>query len=154
MATITSSRTEMFVPSSTSTRTRPWKARNAARVTTNDGMPTLATSEPSTVPMITPVRMAAATQTYQGRPALARVTASTAAQTPLAKPADRSISPSSSTNTRPMAMSVTAAPCVNRLAKLIAVTKEGRAAAKTAQSTTRPSTAGSAPMSPPRTRWM
>ena len=56
---------------------------------------------------------------------LVSITASTAAHTPLAKPADRSISPSSSTNTRPMAITVTAAPWVNRLAKLPAVRNDG-----------------------------
>ncbi len=78
--------------------------------------------------------------------------ASTAAHTPLANPAERSISPSSRTKTNPIAISVTAAPWVNRLAKFPAVRKLGRRMEKNAQSTTNPSTAGREPMSPPRTR--
>ena len=124
MARSTSSRTETLVPSSISSSTTPWKARNAARVTTKDGMPTLATRKPSDEPdhhagddrrehRDVPRE---AVQGEQHRPAPRRTR-------PLAKPADRSISPSSRTKTRPIAIRVTAAPWVNRLAKLPAVRK-------------------------------
>ena len=77
----------------------------------------------------------------------------TAAAVPAVTPADRSISPSSSTKTRPIAMTMTGAPCWIRLAKLNASVKvDGRRAENTTTSTNRPSTAGSAPTSPPRTR--
>ncbi len=84
MSRIVLSLIEMFVPSLMISRTTPWKARNAARVTTKDGMPTLATSMPSMRPMTTPVTMAATIATYHGTSWLVSSTARTAAQTPLA----------------------------------------------------------------------
>ncbi len=76
--------TEMLVPSFSSISTTPWKPRNAASVTTKDGMPTLATSVPSSSPMAAPVSTAATTAAYQGQPWSVSRIASTAAQTPLA----------------------------------------------------------------------
>ena len=52
---IVGSSTEMIVPPLMSSSTAPWKARNAASVTTNDGMPIFATSRPMTHPITTPV---------------------------------------------------------------------------------------------------
>ena len=130
----------------------PWKARNAASVTTNDGMPTFDTRKPSTKPMTTPVSSAAGIAVYQLQPWLVSRIAMTAPHTPLAKPADRSISPSSRTKIRPIAIKVTCAPWVNRLAKLTALKNVSRATPKIRQSTIRPRMAGRLPMSPPRTR--
>lgn len=130
----------------------PWKDRNAASVTTNDGMPTFATMKPIASPMTRPVTSAASVAAYHGQPWNVSSTASTDAHTPLAYPAERSISPSSSTKTRPIAMMVTAAPWVNRFAKLPALKNAGRMMPKNTQSAISPSTAGSEPMSPPRTR--
>ena len=76
----------------------------------------------------------------------------TAAAVPPVNPADRSISPSSNTNTRPIASTVIAADWLIRLAKLKAfVNVPGRSAENTDTRTSRPRTAGSAPTSPPRT---
>ena len=69
-----------------------------------------------------------------------------------ATPADRSISPSSSTITRPMASTLIGAACVIRLAMLSLVVKVSLAMLKMTTRTTRPSIAGSEPMSPLRTR--
>ena len=141
-------------PSPMISSTVPWKARNAARVTTNDGIPTRATSVPMVVPMSRPTSRAAATPSGHDQPQSVSTVASTAAQTPLVNPADRSISPSSRTNTSPMAITVMGAPWVSRLAKLPAEKNTGRRIEKTITSTTSPNTAGREPMSPPRTRSM
>src|SRR6478736_3649280 len=45
-AVITGSTTAMLPPEPMRMRTTPWKARNAASVATNDGMPTFATMNP------------------------------------------------------------------------------------------------------------
>ena len=71
--------------------------------------------------MTRPVSSAAGIAVYQCQPWLVSRMAMTAPHTPLAKPADRSISPSSRTKTRPIAMKMTAAPWENRLAKLSAL---------------------------------
>ena len=152
IALTTGSVTEMFAPFLSISRATPWNARNAARVTTNDGMRTFATSVPSANPMTTPVTIDTSTARYHGQWLLVSSSARTAAHTPLVNPADRSISPSSRTNTRPMAMMITWAPWVNRLAKLIAEKNTGRSTVNTMHSTTSPATAGSEPRSPPRNR--
>ena len=139
-------------PSPMISSTVPWKARKAARVTTNDGIPTRATSEPMAVPMSRPTARATSTARGHDQPQSVSRVASTAAQTPLVNPADRSISPSSRTNTSPMAITVMGAPWVSRLAKLPAEKNTGRSSEKTITSTIRPNTAGREPMSPPRTR--
>ncbi len=84
MARMVGSLTETFVPSFSRIRTTPWKPRNAASVTTKEGMPTLATSVPMSRPMTAPVSMAAVTAAYQGQPWSVSRMARTAAQTPLA----------------------------------------------------------------------
>jgi hypothetical protein len=152
MARMTSSRMGTLPPWPMISRTMPWKARKAARVTTNDGIPSLATSVPMAVPMARPVSRETATASGHDQPQSVSRVASTAAQTPLANPADRSISPSSRTNTRPMAITTMGAPWVSRLAKLPSLRNTGRRIEKTITSTTRPRTAGREPMSPPRTR--
>ncbi len=152
IALIFSSLTEMLVPPLMSSSTTPWKARKPASVTTKDGIPIFATSSPIRVPITAPVTSAATMDRYHGQLCSVSRTARTAAHTPLAYPADRSISPSSRTNTSPIAMAITAAPWASRLAKLTADRNAGRAIANPVHSTIRPSTAGSAPMSPPRIR--
>jgi hypothetical protein len=85
-------------------------------------------------------------------PPLTRCSASTAAVTPDAVPADRSISPSSRTKTRPIAMIVTPAPWASRFAMLPRVRKLSEATENSTSSTIRPNSAGNEPSSPPRTR--
>ena len=75
------------------------------------------------------------------------------AQTPAAMPAARSISPSSSTNTSPIAMKMVGEDCLSRSEKLASEPKVGCRIQNTMTSTIRPATAGSEPMSPLRTRW-
>ena len=120
MATMTSRWSTAIVPPSLAMmRTTPCHARKKARVTTNDGMPTFATSQPvsgADGDADHDRRRAAA---IHGRVRRCRAAMpSTTAQTPAVAPADRSISPSSSTKTRPMPMSVIGAAWVSRLAKL------------------------------------
>ncbi len=101
--------------------------------------------------MTAPVSTAAATAAYHGQPWSVSRMARTAAQTPLAYPADRSISPRSRTKTSPMAMAMLPALCVSRLAKFRSDRKTGRRRAKKTHRTTRPATAGREPSSPART---
>ena len=87
-------------------------------MTTNDGIPSRETSSPMQSPMNVPVRMQAAIARGHGQPWFVATMPRTAAAVPAVKPADRSISPSSSTKTRPMAMTMTPADWLKRLAKL------------------------------------
>ncbi len=75
--------TEMLVPPLMSNSITPWNARNAASVTTNDGMPIFATRKPMAVPITTPVARAARIARYHGTWCSVSSTARTAAHTPL-----------------------------------------------------------------------
>ena len=101
--TITGSRTGTVPPWPMIRRVTPCQPRNSARVTTNDGIRTTLTRTPVKRPISVPTTMAARTAQYQATSWRAISTAITAAQTPLTTPADRSISPSSRTKTRPIA---------------------------------------------------
>ncbi len=81
-ARIAGSRTGMVPPEPMTSSMTPCSARNAASVTTKDGMPRKATMLPSTKPTKAPVRTAASTATGQGAPPLLSSTASTAAEAP------------------------------------------------------------------------
>ena len=74
------------------------------------------------------------------------------AHMPPVVPADRSISPSSSTKTRPIAMSAMYAPWPGRLPMLLRLRKRLLTWLKMTPRTTRPSTDGRAPGSPERSR--
>ena len=107
------------------------------------------------VPTTAPVSRQTMTASGQDQPCRVAATPMIAAATPAVQPADRSISPSSRTKTRPIAMTITAAAWLIRLAMLNALVNVcGRRIEKTMNSTTRPRTAGSEPTSPPRTRAM
>ena len=102
--------------------------------------------------MNVPVRMQAAIARGHGQPWFVATMPRTAAAVPAVKPADRSISPSSSTNTRPIAMTMTPADWLKRFAKLNwLVNVSPRSEVKTMTRTISPSTAGSEPTSPLRT---
>ena len=102
--------------------------------------------------MSVPVRRPAPSASGQARPHFVKVTASTAAEVPAAKPAERSISPRRRTNTSPMASTMIAVPWLRRLAKLRAVKNVPLSSTlKSATRTMRPRTAGSDPTSPPLT---
>jgi hypothetical protein len=131
--------------------TTPWNARNAASVTTKDGMPSFTTSAPSANPMRTPVARDAPIASGHARPQSVRITAMIEAHTPEANPAERSISPMTRTNTSPIAMHATAAPCPNRFARFPTDRNTGFASPKNTHSAMMPATAGSAPTSPDRT---
>ena len=76
----------------------------------------------------------------------------TAPDTPAAYPADKSISPRSRTKTNPIAITMTAAACVKRLAKFPGVKNTLDMEPKIAHSATRPKIEGSAPISPDLSR--
>ena len=116
-------------------------------------MPTLATKNPMNVPVRMPTANAAARARIQGTPCTLTSTMNSAIVMPLVTPADRSISPSSSTNTSAMASMTSVAAWVRRLAKFRSVRKNGLRKLNRMVSTTNPPTAGRAPISPLRTRW-
>ena len=104
--------------------TTPFQPSRPARVTTNEGTPILATKKPCISPIAAPVPSAATIASQVGT--FLPGSSSTAATTPpmpLTYPIERSISPSSSTNTMPMPMIVIAAIWANRFTKLSAVRK-------------------------------
>ena len=131
----------------------PCRPRKVAKVTTNDGMPSLATSSPMHRPMNAPVAIPARTEGNQLTSCRVITMPVIAAPVPAVKPADRSISPSSRTKTSPMAITMTPADWLIRLAKLKELVKvPGFKAEKTITRTTSPRIAGNEPTSPPRTR--
>jgi len=94
-------------------------------VTMNDGIPTFANRMPCSVPMAAPAAIAAtmATNTDVWLPSGISSSAVMTPPMPLTKPIDRSISPSSSTNTTPMPMIAYGAICTTRFTKFPAVRK-------------------------------
>src|SRR3954454_12675405 len=151
--TITSLRTGTVPPSPISRSVMPCRPRKKASVTMKDGIPIRDTGRPMSVPMTSPVTTAATIASGQLQSLLLIRIAITQAAAPPATPADRSISPSSSTGTSAMASTQIGAAWVIRLAKLPTDGNvSGRSAEKMTASTTSPSTAGRAPMSPPRRR--
>ncbi len=102
--------------------------------------------------MTVPVRIAAITARASGQLREVRVTPMMAAASPLTEPIDRSISPSSRTSTMPMAMVPTAALCSARLTRLRADRNSLLRLWKTPQMMIRPTTTGSDPRSPLRSR--
>ena len=139
-------------PSPASSSKIPWKAKNAAKVTTNEGIPSRATNVPSKKPRRTPTAILATRATYQGWPSLVIKITRTAPVTPAVYPAERSISPNNKTKTSPIAITITAAAWVIRLAKFPGVKNTLDIDPKTKHSTTRPRIAGNEPMSPAFTR--
>ncbi len=105
-------------PSPMTSSMTPCRPRKNASVTTKLGIRSRATSRPIRRPMTTPVARAARTPSSHGQPCWVIVTASTAAQVPAAKPTERSISPSSRTNTRPMAMTMTRGALVDQVGEV------------------------------------
>ena len=135
-------------PSFTSNCKMPWKIKKLASVTTNEGMPSLATNVPVHRPRAIATAADNATHSSSGQSSCNR-SASTAAATPAVYPAARSISPSRSTNVTAIAITITAAACSRKLARLSADRKlSGRAMPNTATSTTIARIAGSDPRSP------
>ena len=102
--------------------------------------------------MTTPTAMPASAAVHHDQPLSTIESAVIVAEAPPATPADRSISPSSSTKTSPIASTQMEAAWTTRFAMLYVVRNRSWALLKTMKSTTRPSRAGSEPMSPPRSR--
>ncbi len=127
---------------------RPFQARFPARVTTKAGTPTLAKNRPWIRPTIAPPATAATRATHWLTPWVTLSTAKIAAQSPLTEPTERSISPSSSTNTTPMAIMPVPTICWERLDRFWADRKVLLRLPKTAQMMIRARTTGSEPSSP------
>jgi hypothetical protein len=116
-------------------------------------MPSRATSSAIVQPIATPAARAARIASGHAHPCSVSVTPRIAAPVPAVKPADRSISPSSRTKTRPIASTMIAAPWLRRLAKFCSVRNEsGCRTPNTIARMTAPMTAGNAPRSPPLMR--
>ena len=148
-----SSRIGIVPPSPIISSIAPCNPRKNASVTTKLGIPSRATSTAIASPIRMPVISAARSDSGQAQPRSVSVVARIAAPMPAAKPADRSISPSSSTKTSPIASTVIAAPWLIRLAKLpFDRNVSPSRIPKITTSTTTPMIAGSDPMSPPLTR--
>ena len=105
--------------------TTPFQASRPAKVTTKLGTPIFANQKPCSKPMAAPAPSAAASATAVDvwLPSGTKSVAAITPPMPLTKPIDRSISPSSRTNTTPMPMTMTADACAMRLTKLPAVRK-------------------------------
>ena len=151
-ARIVGSSTRMVPPSPAKRSKIPWKAKNAARVTTKDGMPRRATNEPKRKPRSAPTAMLATNATYQGCPWLVIKITNTAPVTPAVYPADRSISPKRRTKIKPIAITITAAAWVIRFAKFPGVRKTLDILPNTRHRAIKPKTAGKEPISPAFTR--
>ncbi len=82
---------------------RPFQPRKPASVTTKAGTPILAKKNPCSAPMPIPVMIVRTSASQPFIPWLTTKTANRVDARPLTEPTDRSISPSSSTKTRPMA---------------------------------------------------
>ena len=141
-------------PLPTTTNCKPWNAKKAASVTTNEGIPTFATKSPIRKPISIPIEIAITAAIGQATPYSDIVIAKNAADNPAVTPADKSISPKSKTKVNPIASVVTVAVWVNKLAKLIGFKKIGFATAKIVARITKPSKAGKDPVSPHFTRAM
>ncbi len=103
----------------------PWNPRNRPRVTTNEGIPILATKNPMNRPITTPASSAMTRARIQLRlrPPGSESTTNKAIATPEVTPADRSISPRRITNTSAIASMTRVAAWVIRFAKLRSVRK-------------------------------
>ncbi len=84
MASRVGSRIGIVPPSPISWSSTPCRARNIASVTTNDGMPSRATSTPMNVPITAPVARQARIARYHGQPQLVDTMPITAAAVPAA----------------------------------------------------------------------
>ena len=136
-----------------SSSTTPFQASRPASVTTNDGTPTFVMISPCRVPIAIPASSTITSTSHVGitlPSGVSRIAVSTP-PTPETKPIERSISPSSSANVTPMAMTAYGAVCTIRLTKLPAVRKRSFWTWKTIAMMIRPTTIGSDPSSPPRT---
>ena len=135
-------------------RRTPWKAKNADKVTTKDGIPSLALSAPIPKPSAVPITRLTRNAAYQGNLWLFMRRTMDAPHTPDVKPAARSISPRRSTKTNPIAITMTGADWVIRFARFLLVKKYCDENLKIKPRAISPRIAGRAPISPDLTRAM
>ena len=119
-------------------------------MTTNDGTPTLVMIRPCSTPIPTPAASATTIATAVGSslPSGISSSATSTPPTPETNPIERSISPSSSANVTPIAITAYGAVWTIRLTKFDAVRKRSFWSWKTIAITTRPTMIGSEPRSP------
>ena len=104
-------------------------------------------------PTAQPATSATSTASQAGQPSLTNRIAMIAADSPLIEPTDRSIWPTSSTQTMPRAMIPTGTHSIRRFTRLVLDRKIGFRICSTTQITSSPAITGSMPSSPARTRF-
>lgn len=129
---------------------KPSQNSRPARVTANAGAPTRAKKKPWTAPMTAPLAIATRIANHSFMPCVTVITATTAPETPLTEPTERSISPSSSTKTMPTAIMPVPTIVTEILLRFSAERKFELRLWKIAQMISRPSTTGREPRSPAR----
>jgi hypothetical protein len=130
----------------------PSQPISPASVTTNDGMPSWVNMRPCSTPISAATPSPASTASTGGQCCLTYSSVMTTAQSPLTEPADRSISPSSSTMMMPSAMVPVAAICRARLVRFSADRNRSFSPLKITAMITSPTATGAAPRSPRRRR--
>ena len=103
-------------------------------------------------PTAMPAAIATTIAPATGQPLFTQSTPIKADANPLIEPTERSISPSISTQTMPSDMTPTVAQSKSRFTRLFGARKTGFRLEKTTEIRTRPTTTGSMPRSPERTR--
>ena len=116
------------------------------------GTPSRLKITPYSAPAKTPTSSAQTIASTPGTPLLTDSTQRIAPETPLTEPTERSISPSSMTQTMPSAITPVGTLSSKRFERFSLERNRLLSAWKTTQMTTRPRTTGTAPSSPARTR--
>ena len=130
----------------------PSRASNPARVATKLGMPEPGVKDRIDHPDQRTGAQGSTIARASGMPVLIHNTPMIAEASPLIDPTDRSISPSINTQTMPREITPTVAQSNSRLTRLLGARNTGLSAVNTSEMTTSPTTTGSMPRSPERTR--
>ena len=131
----------------------PCQNRRPARVTMNDGRPTLVMIVPWSAPIAAHARSARMIAAHHGQP-IEGLTSSAMTTPPIppTKPIDRSISPRSRAKTSPIASRLNTAAWTSRLTRLPASRKWEFSDWNRIETRSRPPTTGRTPLSPALTR--
>lgn len=129
---------------------KPSQNSRPARVTANAGAPIRAKKKPWMAPMTAPLAIAMRTASHSFMPCVTLSTATTAPETPLTEPTERSISPSSSTKMMPTAIMPVATIVTAMSLTFFAERNSEFRLWKTTQMMSRPTITGIEPRSPPR----
>ncbi len=129
---------------------KPSQNSSPARVTAKAGAPIRAKKKPWMAPMTAPLRTATSMASHSFMPWVTLSTATTAPETPLTEPTERSISPSSSTKMMPTAIMPVATMVTAMSLTFFAERNSEFRLWKTTQMMIRPMITGIEPRSPPR----